>query len=215
MSEQEANLEYTQPEPQMEGNTVEEQSISAESTAQYQQENLASEPVFSSAQLLLGCAKDEYTKERERTQFLDNKASFFMSAIILVATIFVPFIPFDKVYESITTGSELQKAITYITGTLVFVSFVILVIAFKKLYAAYKIQEYERFNIENLADIGILKTEKNAMEKALCENYKNTIEKNIRKNDSKAEKVSSGIGKCAIGFLLLAISAILLKIFIG
>ena len=53
------------------------------------------------------------------------------------------------------------------------------------------------------------------MEKALCENYKNTIEINIKTNDDKAIKVSDGIGKCAVGFMLLAISAVVLKIFIG
>ena len=168
MSEQEENFERLQPEQNMDEHTVEEQS-SEDPTAQTQQENMALNSVFPSAQLLLDCAKDEYTKERERAQFLNSKASFFMSAIILVATIFVPFIPFEKLYESIANGSEFQKAVTYITGTLILVSFVILVIAFMKLYSAYKIQEYERFNIENLVDIEILKTEKNAMEKALCE----------------------------------------------
>ena len=53
------------------------------------------------------------------------------------------------------------------------------------------------------------------MEKALCENYKETTDKNIKSNDDKALNVSDGIGKCAIGFLLLAISAIVLKVFIG
>lgn len=177
--------------------------------------NPISNPVFLSAPLLLDCAKDEYTKERERTHFLDNKASFFMSAIILVATIFVPFIPFNKMRGIVASGTDVQKAATYIAGTLVVVSFIILGFAFRKLYDAYKIKGYERFNIENIADMGNLTTERNAMEKALCVNYKETIEKNIMSNDDKAVKVSAGIGNCAIGFLVLAISAIILKVFIG
>lgn len=181
----------------------------------FQESQREQTPVFPSAFLLLECARDEYSKERERTQFLDNKSSFFMSAIILVATIFVPFIPFDQIRKAVISGSDVQRVAVCILGTLVAVSFAFLVIAFKNLYDAYKIKGYERFNIENLIDITILTADKNHVEKGLCQNYKETIEKNIKKNDDKADSIAAGLRDCAIGFLLLAASAIILVCFIG
>lgn len=170
---------------------------------------------FPSASLLLECAKDEYDKERGRLYVLDNKASYFMSAIILVATIFIPFIPFGKIRGILSEGSELQKAVTYITATLIVVAFGFLIAASKHLYDAYKIKGFERFNIENLTDEFILRANKNASVKGLCENYKNTIEKNIEKNDEKARQISDGIRDSAIGFLVLTVSAIVMVCAIG
>lgn len=170
---------------------------------------------FPSASLLLECAKDEYNKEHERLYSLDNKASFFMSAIILVATIFIPFVPFGKIRGIMSYGSDLQKAVTYITATLIAVALVFLITAFKHLYDAYKIKAFDRFNIENLSDISIMTADRNCSEKGLCENYKNTIAKNIEKNDKKADQISRGIKYSAIGFLLLTISAIFMVCFIG
>lgn len=171
--------------------------------------------VFPTASLLLECAKDEYNKELERLHSLDNKASFFMSAIILVATIFIPFVPFGKIRGALSVGNDLQKAVTYITATLVVVAFGFLVAAFKHLYDAYTVKGFERFNIENLTDDFIMRSDRNSSEKGLCENYKNTIEKNIKKNDEKAEQIKDGIKNSAIGFLLLTISAIVMVCFIG
>lgn len=170
---------------------------------------------FPSAGLLLDIARDEYAKERERSQILDNKASFFMSAIILMITIFIPFIPIQEICAVIVEGTKKQNSITCAFGTLTIVSFVLLAYAFKKLYDAYRIKGYERFNIENLVDLNNLRTDRNIMEKSLCENYKNTVEKNIDKNEDKANKVANGIKLCSIGFLLLALSAIVLVCVVG
>ncbi|XME02196.1 hypothetical protein QYZ88_016205 [Lachnospiraceae bacterium C1.1] len=43
----------------------------------------------------------------------------------------------------------------------------------------------------------------NSSEKELCENYKNIIEKNIKKNDEKAEQIADGIKNSVIGFIRL------------
>lgn len=170
---------------------------------------------FPSAGLLLESAKDEYTKERERTQFLDNKASFFMSAIILMATIFVPVIPFGKFIKTITEGETYQQLSLAALGVLLVVAFGFLVSAFKSLYEAYKIKEYQRFNVENLSNLNAHSQKREILEKVLCEDYRNTIEKNIKNNDYKATSIQAGIKNCAIGFLLLSLTAIMLMIIIG
>ena len=110
---------------------------------------------FPSASILLEIAKDEYTKERERTQFLDNKASFFMSAIILVATIFIPVIPFNRFQSVFSDDDTIQKMCLCALCVLLVVAFVLLVMAFRNLYLSYKIKGYERFNVENLSKIDV------------------------------------------------------------
>lgn len=170
---------------------------------------------YSSAGLLLESAKDEYTKERERTQFLDNKASFFMSTIILIVTVFVPILPFSGLPEAFGKASLMEKLILYTLCLALIASFIIFGISFKKLYLAYKIQAYQRFNVDNVTIEHNLVGPKNAMEKALCQNYANTIQKNIKTNDTKAYNVQKGIKLCAIGFLILAISSIIMAITIG
>ena len=47
-----------------------------------------------SSNVLLIMAKDEYSKESEISNTLDNKSSFFITAIIAITTLFVPIIPF-------------------------------------------------------------------------------------------------------------------------
>lgn len=170
---------------------------------------------FPSAALLLECARDEYNKERERAHYLDNKASFFMTAIILVATIFVPFVPFNKFYCILGYGTDFQKAILYIMGTLLFVAFILLILAFRHFYNAFGLKDYKRFDIDNLIDVSVLTADKNMAEKGLCENYKVTIERNIEIDDMKASCVNHGISFCSIGFLLLMITAIVLNCVMG
>ena len=195
--------------------TTTENTADYDCSSQVNVDHRNSSGVFPTASLLLECARDEYNKERERMYSLDNKASFFMSAIILVATIFMPFIPFRNIREILSNGTDLKKAATYVTGTLIVVALVFLITAFKHLYDAYRIKGFNRFNIDNLTDTYILMSDRNSSEKALCENYKNTIEKNIKNNDEKAEQISHGIKSCAIGFLILTISAIVMVCFIG
>ena len=155
---------------------------------------------FPSATVLLEIAKDEYTKERERTQFLDNKASFFMSAIILVATIFIPVIPFNKFRSVFRDGDTMQKMCLCVLCVLLVVAFLLLVTAFRNLYLSYKIKGYERFNVENLSKIDVHGQKRDLVEKALCEDYRNTIEANIKNNDDKVVYIQSGIKEFQPGF---------------
>lgn len=170
---------------------------------------------YPSAALLLECARDEYNKERERAHSLDNKASFFMTAIILVSTLFVPFVPFNRFYCILDCGTGFQKTMLHVMGTLLFVAFILLILAFRCFNNVFRLKNYKRFNIENLIDISILTAGKNMAEKGLCENYKVTIEHNIEIDDIKASCINHGISFCSIGFLLLMVTAIVLKCTIG
>ncbi len=49
---------------------------------------------FPAASTLLEVSMDEYAKERERTNTIENKANVFISVIIALFTIYIPIIPF-------------------------------------------------------------------------------------------------------------------------
>ena len=169
---------------------------------------------YPSAFLLLESAKDEYTKERERSSILDGKAAHFMTAILLVATIFIPINPFDKVV-SVFQGSDcIVICATLLLLFILAVSFAILAYAFKRLYDAYAIREYLRFELEN-TDVEYRVKPNNIIASALCDHDRGIVENNIKVNNKKVEAVNKGVKACGIGFLLLSVSTICLKIVIG
>ena len=136
------------------------------------------EKEFISSGVLLELARDEYTKERERANALDNKASFFITVIVAVATIFVPIIPFGKIVPLYKTGSCVQRCFVSVFLVGITAAFVILVLAFRKLYDAYKLTDYMRPNLDVIDDqqFHILPTDK--VEKGMCDHYKTVVDDN-------------------------------------
>lgn len=167
---------------------------------------------FPSASLLLESAKDEYTKERERLNGLDNKSSFFMSAVILIATVFIPLIPFNKFFDFVREAECLELCVFLIACIVLGIAFILLGESFKILYNAYRIKGYSRFNIANVDDATLLSKEANVVEAALCKNYRKCVEDNIKINDDKADAIASGIKMGTIGFLLIFLATVILVI---
>lgn len=170
---------------------------------------------FISSGILLEMAKEEYTKERERANSLDNKASFFMTVIVAISTIFVPIIPFSRIYSVYLTGSCFQKCCSSVLILGLLSTFTISIIAFQKLYNAYKLTDYMRPNLDviNGKQFHINRTD--VVEKGLCDHYKTVVDDNIMVNNKKCIFINEGIRLSVISFLLLIISTIGLIITIG
>ena len=171
-------------------------------------------PLFPSASILLASARDEYTKEIERAERLDSKASFFMSAIILVATIFMPNIPFEKLIDSFRNGSCCSRMIIALLCCGLVTSFVFLFVAFKRLYESYKLKKFKRFETKNITDDNYLEGEPGIVERTLCLHYVGIIEKNSDRNEGKAKLIGKGLKASAIGFLLLTLFTISLRLIV-
>ena len=107
---------------------------------------------FPSSHILLEMAKDEYTKERERANALDNKASFFITVLVAVVTIFVPIIPFGKIISVFSSGACWRKCIMSVSLVALVVAFFLLKDAFAKLYDAYKLTDYKRPSLDAIPD---------------------------------------------------------------
>lgn len=170
---------------------------------------------FISSGILLDMAKDEYTKERERANALDSKASFFITVIVAAATVFVPIIPFEKLVRLYQDGVCAQKCIVSVFLVVVAIAFIFLVLAFRKLYDAYKLTGYKRPNLDCI-EIENNHTAKNdELNKGLCDHYKTVVDDSIKVNGKKCDSIAAGIKYCGTGLLLLIISTIGLLITVG
>lgn len=171
------------------------------------------EEKYPSAPALLEVAKDEYSKERERTNSLDNKAGIFVAAIIAVTTVFIPIIPFDLIAKEYTSGARTDL----LTASLciLFLAIVLLIIAFFRLYKAISIKSYMVPKIEDLKDPEMLAQDSNVTKKGLIKHYCTIITNNQSVNEKKADSINAGLCLSLYGFLVLSVSTIALKIILG
>lgn len=170
---------------------------------------------YPSASIMLEISKNEYERERERSNMLDNKASFFLSASIAVLTIFIPIIPFSKMIGFFSTATKGYASIVIIVLCLLFASLIFFITSARNLYAAYSIRSFKNINYDNLNDEGILQTKKNQTERGLVRHYNGILVYNAKINDEKANKIRVGLKYCVLSFSFMFVSTILLIIFIG
>lgn len=170
---------------------------------------------YPSASLMLEISKTEYERERERSNMLDNKASFFLSASIAVLTIFIPIIPFSKIVVFFSSATKVNLSITIIALSLLFSALILFIISVYNLYSAYNIRKYKNINYENLNNEGILQTKRNQTERGLVKHYNSILVYNATVNDEKAIKIQTGLKYSIFSFSFMFVSTILLIILIG
>lgn len=173
------------------------------------------ETSFPSASIMLEVSMDEYTKERERSNILDNKANAFISVIIALFTLYIPIIPFSKLINAYSTFGRIGIACTTIILCIMILSLVLMIIAFVNLYKGFKLQPYYRVEFSNLNDTCLLKHSENDVKKGLVDHYNTILTGNADINNKKAEKISVGLKYSIIAFVLLSLSTIALIILLG
>ena len=73
--------------------------------------------VENKAEILLSIAQDEYSKERERSCNLDNKAGLFATIIIAIITLYMQIIPLSEIVPAYIKATKWQcTALTIILG---------------------------------------------------------------------------------------------------
>lgn len=165
--------------------------------------------------LVLEVMRESYYKEIERTNIIDNKTGIFISAIIAVVTIFIPIIPFDTLIPLYKEGAKYQ--IVGVTCALcgLVVAFILLGIAFFKLYKAISPKSFVKVNIGDVSKIDPEENDICKIEQEFTEHYHKICSVNTNVNDDKAEKFTSGLKLSMISFLILCLSVIVLNIMIG
>lgn len=157
---------------------------------------------------------DEYSKEFERLNSLDNKSNFCMTIIVLVATIFVPVIPFKNIIVTYQSGSCNIICITTIAIVALIIAFGYLVGAFTKFMRAFKLKEYEHVNLDYTYELYDAKYNKDYVI-SLCMQINDILKKNRTQNDKKCEAIEMGYMCFEKGLVLLMVSSVVLLITIG
>lgn len=167
---------------------------------------------FQGASAALPTMMDEYTKERERAGILDNKAISLITILIALLTVYVPLIPFETIFNTYINGSKREFALAFIAVLMLIFSFTITIISFNKLIKTIKLQEYRKADIDMICKEEHLICDKDVMEKALCEHYRELIYYNSKINDDKVKNLGNCFTMVAIVFFLLLASTVILKI---
>lgn len=170
---------------------------------------------YPAASVMLEVSMDEYAKERERSNTLDNKANAFISVIIAIFTLYIPIIPFSKLITAYSEFGKVGVACVTVVLCIMITSLILMLVAFINLYNAYKTQPYCRVEFSNLNDETLLKLSENDVKKGLVDHYNSILTSNADINTKKAEKVSIGLKYSIISFLLLSLSTIALIILLG
>lgn len=163
---------------------------------------------YKSAKIALPTMMDEYTKERERSGILDNKAVALLTILIALITIYVPIIPFDKIKTIYISGQKNQIIILVII-IMVFISALIITgYEFFWLISTLKLQTYKRVEIDKIVSDAALQCDDEIMERQLCKHYFDLININSEKNDLKAKNLKSCYVQTISIFILMLVSAI-------
>ena len=169
----------------------------------------------SGASIMLDISKNEYSKERERANILDNKAGILISAIIAMVTLYVPIIPFSIIKKTYIESNKLSVVMLTINLCVLVLACMSIAIAFYNLYKVISVKPYLRVNFENLNDENVLCQSKENIELGLLNHFNTILIKNAEINDEKAKMLVRGLKYSILSFALISISAISLIIIVG
>lgn len=169
---------------------------------------------------MLTTMRQEYEAENDRKKTLDAKASAFITANIALLTIFVPLNPFEKLQSFFESESGIVLLVTIIGLIMLVGSIALLLVSFVKLVCAAGISGYERVQLDSILNLSTNEEERDisCIKQALVTHYyqilRGTIDDkgNYRINEDRANKIQSGIKLMVIGYVILFISTIVLRI---
>lgn len=172
-------------------------------------------PAFPSSKLLLESAIDEYGKERERSDSLDNKAGVFIAAIVALITVYIQVLPLAQIKEAYENADKSSAVlITCSLAILVFgMSFI--ATSFYYFYKAMKLKSYQRVNLGNLTDEKLQVAPEDQTAEAMIRHYTSLLENNQKVNEDKADDITAGLKRCLWGFAVLSAATIIVSIVIG
>lgn len=159
--------------------------------------------------------KNEYTKERERSGILDNKAIAILTVLLAILTLYIPMIPFDKITWVIGNGTCEQRMVLLLAAILLVSALVISIVEMYYLIRALRLRTFLRVNIDALIVDEALKANRDVVERGLVQHYYQLIIHNSNVNDAKGENVQKAfLGLIAV-FVLMMTATIVLSFISG
>lgn len=170
---------------------------------------------YPSLDVMFDISKEEYFREIQRSNTLDNKCSVFMAGIIAVITIFVPLIPFSGIISTYVQDKKTVIVLVTIALCLLFVSALFFLCSFYKFFKSFDLKPYAGVNFENLNDDENLKKSAEESKLDFIKHYNMILNKNIAVNNAKADDIHKGFKYSALAFFLLIISVVCLQFIVG
>ena len=168
---------------------------------------------------MLTTIRQEYETENDRKKTLDT-ASTFITVNIALLTIFIPLIPFMKLQSFFDESSGIEKSVAIIGLIMLGVSIVLLLASFVILVYAAGISGYRRVQLDSILNLSSNEEQRDVscVKQTLVAHYhqilRGTIddEGNYKINTGRADKIQLGIILMVIGYVVLFISTIVLRI---
>ena len=170
------------------------------------------EIAFEGARVALPIFIDEYSKECDRKEVIENKISTLLTIEIAILTVFIPMVPFGSIKTYLFDNCNSIIIVATIACVLLGMGTVIMSVSFGILMNAIGIKTYNKVNIEELDLEDNLGQDANSVEKGLCDHYKRITIENSNLNDKKADKYQICLPITIVSFLFLTIGTTLLKI---
>lgn len=174
--------------------------------------NMTNNYTFKGATVALQVFIDEYSKELERKNFLENKVIALVTIQMAILTVFMPIIPFDKIILGLRCTNNTEIIITTIACMALLFSVITIITSFVILLSAVKIQTYKKVDIEQLNLDSNLKQDQNAVERGLCNHYAKITLENAQLNAEKANKFKLGLPLTIASFACIIMGTILLRV---
>lgn len=169
---------------------------------------------------MLTTIRQEYEIENDRKKTLDTKASTFITVNIALLTIFIPLIPFMELQSFFDKSSGVEKSVAIIGLIMLGVSIVLLLVSFVILVYVAGISGYRRVQLDDILKLSSNEEQRDisCVKQTLVVHYhqilRGTIddEGNYKINTGRADKIQLGIILMVIGYVILFISTIVLRI---
>ncbi len=177
------------------------------------------------AEWMLEEIKKQYDVENERENKIGTKASTFITVIMAIITLYIPMIPFEglKKFLGASTITIIDKTLTVIFIIVLVCGVILLTVAFVFLVKAYGVKGYKRVNVDDLLRIANSNREhdnkyKSQIAQGIVAHYHKILRGsldeagNMKINSDSADSVAIGIMLTVIGFVLLSVATIMLRI---
>ena len=172
-------------------------------------------PAFPSAKIQLEIAKNEYEREKSRSDSLDNKAGVYIAAIVTIITVFIQVLPFRDLNTLFSKAGKTSACALTAVLLILLVGFIMSGIAFYSLTKTIGLRNYKRVCLENLTDISLLASPEDQSSEAMIRHFVDIIAHNESLNDDKAENLNKGLFRSIIGFVFISVGTVLLFTIIG
>ena len=181
-------------------------------------------PKYPYARKMLEEIKSEYAIENERENKIATKASAFITVVVAIITLYIPLIPFNNMIEFFRAKhSCVVICLVILSLLLLVVGFVVLMVAFGFFIKAYGVKGHNRVEVNDLlaiANQNEYKQTEDQVNQGLVAQYHQILcgfngkAGNMEINTQSALANKTGITLTVIGFAIMSIATIALRIMI-